>query len=83
MFVDLDPFRQINDSHGHDAGDLVLSQAPQRMKGQLRGSDTIARIGGDEYVTLLPGIREVDEALRVADKLIRALHDPLDIPGVR
>lgn len=83
MFVDLDHFKQINDTHGHDAGDLVLQQAAQRMKRQLRDADTIARIGGDEFVTLLPEIREADDALRVGDKLIRALRDPIDIPGVR
>ena len=83
MFVDLDYFKQINDTHGHDAGDLVLQQAAQRMKRQLRDADTIARIGGDEFVTLLPEIREPDDALRVGDKLIRALRDPIDIPGVR
>lgn len=83
MFVDLDHFKQINDTHGHDAGDLVLQQAAQRMKKQMRDADTIARIGGDEFVTLLPEIRKADDALRVGDKLIRALRDPIDIPGVR
>lgn len=83
MFVDLDHFKQINDTHGHDTGDLVLQEAAQRMKRQLRDADTIARIGGDEFVTLLPEIRKPDDALRVGNKLIRALRDPIDIPGVR
>ena len=83
MFVDLDHFKQINDTHGHDVGDVVLQQTAHRMKGQLRGSDTIARIGGDEFVTLLSNIQEVDEALKVSEKLILALRDPIETPDIR
>jgi diguanylate cyclase (GGDEF)-like protein len=83
MFVDLDYFKQINDTHGHDVGDLVLKQTAHRMKRQLRGTDTIARIGGDEFVALLPEVREIDESLRVAEKLLLALSEPIEIPDLR
>ncbi len=83
MFVDLDYFKQINDTHGHDVGDLVLKQTAHRMKRQLRGSDTIARIGGDEFVALLHDIREVDESLTVAEKLLLALREPIEIYDLR
>lgn len=68
MFLDLDKFKPINDTLGHGVGDLVLKEVAQRIQDCLRESDTVARIGGDEFVVLLPIIQTEQAALRVAEK---------------
>lgn len=82
LFLDLDSFKPINDSLGHSAGDQVLREIAQRMRDSVRGSDTVARFGGDEFVILLTGLRDADEAGVVADKLIHAISQPLEYNGV-
>jgi diguanylate cyclase (GGDEF)-like protein/PAS domain S-box-containing protein len=77
LFLDLDYFKQINDSLGHEVGDLVLQETAQRMKGQLRGMDTVARIGGDEFVILLPKVMGAHDALTVAEKIRQAVGLPI------
>ncbi len=69
LFIDLDRFKQINDSLGHDAGDEVLIEVASRIKACLRESDTVARLGGDEFVVLLPVIDSEQDCLRVAEKI--------------
>jgi diguanylate cyclase (GGDEF)-like protein len=81
MFVDLDRFKSINDSLGHDHGDKVLQLVAQRLRNTLRGEDTIARIGGDEFVVLLKEITEPQAAAQVADKILVALSESFDIEG--
>lgn len=77
MFIDLDGFKQINDRHGHDAGDDLLSVLAGRMTEQLRGTDTCARIGGDEFVVMLETVQSADSAALVAEKILACLSAPV------
>jgi diguanylate cyclase (GGDEF)-like protein/PAS domain S-box-containing protein len=77
MLIDLDRFKQINDSLGHHAGDVVLCAVAARLKHCLRSGDTVARMGGDEFVILLPDVDGTRQAERVADKLLRAMVEPV------
>jgi len=81
LFLDLDRFKQVNDTLGHPAGDQVLKLASERLLKAVRESDTVARSGGDEFILLLPGIEERKEAGTVARKIIRALSRPFEIEG--
>jgi len=83
MFLDLDHFKPINDAFGHAVGDALLQQAALRMRQCVRASDTVARIGGDEFVVLLRTVHTADHALAVARKLGRALALPFEIGGQR
>ncbi len=69
IYVDLDRFKQVNDQYGHSIGDLFLQQVAQRMKAQLRGDDMLARIGGDEFIALIPTIRSRREAEDVVQRI--------------
>jgi diguanylate cyclase (GGDEF)-like protein len=79
LFVDLDRFKQVNDGHGHAAGDAVLRAAAARMTGAVRAIDTVARVGGDEFVVLLPQLAAGEDAERVARKLLQALDAPIPV----
>jgi diguanylate cyclase (GGDEF)-like protein len=83
MFVDLDQFKEINDLYGHKIGDKILKKTSQRLVANVRESDTIARVGGDEFVVLLPIIDTELDALLVANKIVAALAKPIEIvkPG--
>jgi diguanylate cyclase (GGDEF)-like protein/PAS domain S-box-containing protein len=81
MFIDLDRFKQVNDSLGHEAGDVLLRELSQRIKQNLRGSDMAARLGGDEFVVLLQELRSAEEAGVVARKLLSAAMAPVSIAG--
>ncbi|HYL03425.1 MAG TPA: EAL domain-containing protein [Steroidobacteraceae bacterium] len=81
MFLDLDNFKNINDSLGHDAGDRLLRAVAQRVSQTTRASDTVARLGGDEFAVLMEGIVTVTEVERVADALIDALDLPFALDG--
>ena len=76
MFVDLDRFKNINDSLGHAAGDRVLKQVAERLGKQLREVDTICRMGGDEFVVVLPEIRRAADAANVAAKILETVGQP-------
>ena len=83
VFVDVDHFKTINDSLGHDAGDLVLRVVAERISGCLRESDTVARIGGDEFVILLEeGGGAHDSFDTVADKLAKSVAKPITVNGI-
>ncbi|NJN59787.1 MAG: CHASE2 domain-containing protein, partial [Leptolyngbyaceae cyanobacterium SL_5_9] len=73
LFLDLDGFKTINDTLGHQTGDLLLKAVAQRLTGCLRGSDMVARLGGDEFVVLLPAIPAVQDVTRVAEKILATL----------
>jgi diguanylate cyclase (GGDEF)-like protein len=77
LYLDLDGFKQINDSLGHDAGNVVLQVVAQRMQAKLRAGDTVARIGGDEFLVLLNGPATVQDVSCVADKLLQAVNEPI------
>jgi len=79
MFLDLDRFKSINDTLGHHAGDKGLQEAAARIKACLRDSDTVARIGGDEFAVLLPTAAHLDGATMVARKILEAFLKPLQI----
>jgi diguanylate cyclase (GGDEF)-like protein/PAS domain S-box-containing protein len=82
MFLDLDNFKNINDSLGHDAGDRLLQAVAQRIVKTTRSSDTVARLGGDEFAVLAEGIDTVAEIERLADALIEALDLPFKLDGM-
>jgi diguanylate cyclase (GGDEF)-like protein/PAS domain S-box-containing protein len=81
MFLDLDMFKYINDRLGHDIGDLLLKEVAKRILECLRESDTAARIGGDEFVVLLPSVDSIQTAIMVAEKIRHALSLPFEISG--
>ncbi len=82
LFLDLDNFKNINDSLGHDFGDRLLQAAAQRIANTCRSSDTVARLGGDEFAVLLEGIPTVAEAERLAGALIKTLEAPFTLNGM-
>ncbi len=81
MYLDLDQFKEINDSLGHSVGDQVLREASLRLERCLRATDTVARIGGDEFTVLLEEVRSVDEVARIAEKLLGAIAERAEIAG--
>ena len=82
MFVDLDGFKEINDQHGHDFGDMVLKTTADRIKSEIRETDTVARIGGDEFVIILSSLPETPIAERIAATVIERVAKPLNIKDV-
>ena len=83
MFLDLDDFKPVNDTFGHAVGDLLLQAAANRMRECVRASDTVGRIGGDEFVVLLHRIEDETDALTVAEKIRQTLCRPFELAGQR
>ncbi|WP_342720592.1 diguanylate cyclase [Acidovorax sp. FHTAMBA] len=83
MFLDLDGFKQVNDSLGHAMGDQLLVQFAQRLQAAVRASDTVCRQGGDEFVVLLPGLDTPEAACGVARKILAACDTPFELAGRR
>jgi len=81
MFLDIDNFKNVNDSLGHDAGDRLLQAASQRLVKSTRPSDTVARLGGDEFAILLEGITDSRDVERVAAAITRSFEEPLVLDG--
>ena len=81
MFVDLDHFKTINDTLGHEAGDELLLEMAHRLRANVRDDDTVARLGGDEFTIILAELRHPEDAVSVAEKLIKAVVQPLSIAG--
>ncbi|QJD98965.1 diguanylate cyclase [Massilia forsythiae] len=80
-YLDVDHFKQINDSHGHAGGDAVLREFGQRLSATVRSTDTVARLAGDEFVIVLEQVGSPLECQRIADKLLEAMRAPFDCDG--
>jgi diguanylate cyclase (GGDEF)-like protein len=83
MFLDLDKFKPVNDNYGHDVGDLLLKEVAKRLRDCVRESDTVSRIGGDEFVILFPVIEATQDAIVVAEKILYALNQPFELADHR
>lgn len=81
LYVDLDRFKPVNDTLGHEAGDHVLQEVAKRLAGCVRAADTVARVGGDEFVVLIEGVQRPSEATVVARKIIETLARPMEYQG--
>ncbi|HVT11897.1 MAG TPA: EAL domain-containing protein [Fimbriimonadaceae bacterium] len=81
LFLDLDDFKSINDSMGHEAGDRLLEGVAERILSCVRKHDTVARLGGDEFTVLLSRISKEDDAVDVAQRIVRSLQAPIALPG--
>jgi diguanylate cyclase (GGDEF)-like protein len=81
IFHDLDHFKPVNDAYGHRVGDLLLRAVAERVQERVRASDTVGRIGGDEFVIVLPDIADVSDILVVAEKMREALRQSFVIEG--
>lgn len=79
MFLDLDRFKEINDTFGHDAGDMLLKEVAARLRSCVRSSDTVARLAGDEFTVLLPEIGDEISANAVAEKILSEMQKPIDL----
>lgn len=81
LFMDLDGFKSVNDTHGHEAGDVVLKTVARRLLRCIRASDTLARVGGDEYVALLQHVSDEQDALKKASLFISEVRRPILLPA--
>ena len=81
LFVDLDGFKQVNDGFGHEAGDLVLKGTASRLSACVRQSDTVARMGGDEFIVILTNLSRPEDGALVARKILAALSQPIAVSG--
>lgn len=81
LFLDLDGFKKVNDTLGHDAGDLLLREVSKRLKETIRASDTVSRVGGDEFIFVLNEIGDEENAVSMAKKIIAALSEPFVLKG--
>ena len=81
LFLDLDGFKAVNDTFGHDVGDDLLKEVADRLKGQVRAEDTVARLGGDEFVVAIRHIKGAEDAAHVAGKIIASIASPYELDG--
>lgn len=81
LFMDLNRFKQINDSLGHDKGDMLLEEIARRLRNCMRDGDTVARLGGDEFVIIMEEVREIEDMARVADVILRSISAPIRLDG--
>jgi diguanylate cyclase (GGDEF)-like protein len=81
FFVDIDNFKAVNDNHGHAAGDVLIQEVGKRLVETVRSQDTVARVGGDEFAILLPGLVDQHSINQLAERTLDAVHTPFDIFG--
>lgn len=82
LFIDLDGFKQVNDTWGHAVGDALLREVAQRLQRSVRPTDTAARLAGDEFGVVFPGIGDAHAAVRRAEQLLERLREPIEIQGL-
>ena len=82
LILGLDRFKQLNETNGHTTGDELLKLFAERLRGFVRETDTVARLGGDKFVVLVTALQDVAHSAILAQKILRSLADPLDILGV-
>ncbi len=82
LFMDLDCFKSVNDRHGHSAGDKLICAAAERLTATVRPSETVARMGGDEFLVLCEELRDDHEAIGLAERLLNALEQPFAVAGI-
>jgi diguanylate cyclase (GGDEF)-like protein len=76
LFIDLDHFKEINDTQGHGVGDMVLRHIAEKLSRNVRAGDLVTRLGGDEFTVILGNLRTADHAHAIAEKLLTELHRP-------
>jgi diguanylate cyclase len=81
MFLDLDRFKDVNDTYGHEAGDDLIKQVAHRLSDLLRGADTLARFGGDEFAIIQTGVKNIRDAEALARRILDAITHPFNVPG--
>ena len=81
LLLDLDSFRDVNDTLGHPVGDQLLCAVAQRITAAVRATDTLARLGGDEFTLVQPQIRQTAEVIALADKILATVARPFDLAG--
>jgi diguanylate cyclase (GGDEF)-like protein len=81
LFCDLDRFKLINDSLGHDSGDQVLGVIADRLRGAVRATDTVSRLGGDEFVVVCPDLKGEEELIEVVERLLGLMSEPMEVAG--
>ena len=81
MFLDLDGFKLVNDQLGHNVGDDLLKDVARRLQALVRGSDTVARVGGDEFIFILNDPQGQDEITSVANRIVSSINEPVEVLG--
>lgn len=81
MFMDLDRFKSINDTLGHTTGGQLLNEVSRRLSTWLRELDTVSRMGGDEFMLLVPRVKSVDDSRLVAEKMLKVMREPFKLQG--
>lgn len=79
LFIDLDHFKPVNDRYGHVAGDQILKITAKRMQHQVRSEDCVGRLGGDEFIIILPGLSREASVLKVVERIPRTVEEPIEI----
>ena len=82
LYIDVNDFKEINDTHGHHIGDAVLIEISKRIQKHIRHSDTAFRLGGDEFLIVAPGIKNINQIRRLCKKLVEALADDMTLEGI-